>query len=182
MERKPREDRRTAYTKRVIKEALFELIDEKGSFAAVNVTDMCSRADVNRSTFYLHYEDKFALLRELVDEALVVDPAVAGAADLPPCQRLPADERMQRLFRDPALAPVVAACVLDANRGEAIPHLMESCGVDADEALCLFTFMVNGSLAVNQSLGWKDDELWEKTRACIAAFSRGGLEALAVRK
>ena len=182
MKRKPRADRRTAYTKRVVREALFELLDEKGSFSAVSVTDLCQRADVNRSTFYLHYEDKFALLREIVSEALASDPTAAGVAEVPPCQRLPADGHVQRLFRDASLAPIIAACVLDANRDTAIPQLMERCGVDEEEALCLFTFMVNGSMAVNQALGWKDGELWEKTRACIAEFSNGGFNALAARK
>ena len=43
-------DRRTKYTKSVIREALFDLLKEK-PLAKVTVTDICKLADINRSTF-----------------------------------------------------------------------------------------------------------------------------------
>ena len=54
-------DRRRRYTLSVIREAFFALLAEVG-FAKMTVADICRRADINRGTFYLHYEDKFALL------------------------------------------------------------------------------------------------------------------------
>ena len=62
-------DRRRRYTLSVIREAFFSLLAEVG-FAKMTVADICRRADINRGTFYLHYEDKFALLDALIDEAL----------------------------------------------------------------------------------------------------------------
>ena len=61
-----RDDRRARYTKMVIHDAFFELLESEG-FDKMSVTDICKRADVNRGTFYLHYEDKYALLDELID-------------------------------------------------------------------------------------------------------------------
>ncbi len=43
-------DRRTIRTKRMIRSALAELIDEKG-FNNISVTDLTKRADINRGTF-----------------------------------------------------------------------------------------------------------------------------------
>ena len=50
-------------TKTAIREALVALIHEKG-FGALSVSDITSRADINRGTFYLHYKDKFDLLEQ----------------------------------------------------------------------------------------------------------------------
>ena len=56
-------DRRIVRTKLAIREALVDLIDEKG-FDALSVRDITERADINRGTFYLHYRDKFDLLEQ----------------------------------------------------------------------------------------------------------------------
>ncbi|RHN36006.1 TetR/AcrR family transcriptional regulator [Collinsella sp. AF29-7AC] len=61
-------DRRRRYTLSVIREAFFALLAEVG-FAKMTVADICRRAEINRGTFYLHYEDKYALLDALIDEA-----------------------------------------------------------------------------------------------------------------
>ena len=66
-------DRRRRYTLSVIREAFFALLAEVG-FAKMTVADICRHADINRGTFYLHYEDKFALLDALTDEALAAAP------------------------------------------------------------------------------------------------------------
>ena len=71
-------DRRRRYTLSVIREAFFTLLAEVG-FAKMTVADICRRADINRGTFYLHYEDKFALLDALIDEALAAAPPLEGA-------------------------------------------------------------------------------------------------------
>lgn len=58
MERKT--DRRTRYTRRVIKEAFLELL-QKQRFSKVTVTAICKQADITRATFYLHYVDIYAV-------------------------------------------------------------------------------------------------------------------------
>ena len=60
-------DRRTQYTKNVIRQALFELLKEK-PINKVTVTDICKSADINRSTFYSYYEDVYALLTQIQNE------------------------------------------------------------------------------------------------------------------
>lgn len=54
-------------TKRHLKEAFVELINEKG-FSHVSVTDIVQRAQYNRATFYLYYLDKPHLTEELRKE------------------------------------------------------------------------------------------------------------------
>lgn len=60
-------DRRIARTKRMIREALAALIEEKG-FETITVSDITTSANINRGTFYLHYQDKFDLLEKCENE------------------------------------------------------------------------------------------------------------------
>jgi AcrR family transcriptional regulator len=54
-------DRRVRRTRRILGEALVELIIEQG-YERTTVQDVLDRADVGRSTFYAHFRDKDALL------------------------------------------------------------------------------------------------------------------------
>lgn len=67
MEKK--EDRRVAMTRRMLKEALTELLREKDIYH-VSIRELCLRADVNRSTFYKYYGSQFDLLGEMEKDFL----------------------------------------------------------------------------------------------------------------
>ncbi len=60
-------DRRIRKTHRALREALIALITERG-WDGFSVQDLCERADVGRSTFYLHFADKEDLLTGGLDE------------------------------------------------------------------------------------------------------------------
>ena len=65
-------DLRIRRTKKSIRDAFFELIDENG-FDSVTVKDITDRALISRNTFYLHYEDKFDLLNKISNELMRKD-------------------------------------------------------------------------------------------------------------
>ncbi|MCM1367997.1 MAG: TetR/AcrR family transcriptional regulator [Roseburia sp.] len=46
--------------------AFIELLDTR-EFSEISVKDVCEKAGVNRSTFYLHYENTYDLLKETQD-------------------------------------------------------------------------------------------------------------------
>jgi AcrR family transcriptional regulator len=60
-------DPRVKRTRKLLKDAFVELLGEKG-FAALTVRDVAERATVNRATFYAHFEDKHALLDQVMGE------------------------------------------------------------------------------------------------------------------
>lgn len=62
-------DRRIARSKRALRTALIELMEERG-LDGVSVGDLCARADLNRGTFYNHFHDKDDLLTTLEDEII----------------------------------------------------------------------------------------------------------------
>lgn len=61
------EDRRIARTRLALRDALLALLSEKG-WDELNVQEICDRANVGRSTFYLHYQSKEDLLSESLNE------------------------------------------------------------------------------------------------------------------
>lgn len=64
---KEKEDRRTLYSKKMIRESLYELMKEK-PINKISVTEICARADVNRSTFYAYYTDIYDLNQKIIKE------------------------------------------------------------------------------------------------------------------
>jgi len=55
------------HTRQLLQHAFIEVAHEKG-MAATTVRDIAQRADINRGTFYLHFEDKYALMQEIIHE------------------------------------------------------------------------------------------------------------------
>lgn len=62
-------DRRRPATKRRIREALAELLEES-AFEKITVTALAERADIDRKTFYLHYGSISDLMAEIQGEIL----------------------------------------------------------------------------------------------------------------
>lgn len=59
-------DRRVLKSQQSIKKAVIELMTEK-NFDDITIQDIADRANVNRGTIYLHYQDKFDLLDKLIE-------------------------------------------------------------------------------------------------------------------
>lgn len=62
-------DRRVLRSKLALKEALLSLMAAK-SFSQVSITEIVETANYNRGTFYTHYENKEALLDEVLGELI----------------------------------------------------------------------------------------------------------------
>ncbi|MGJ7922553.1 TetR/AcrR family transcriptional regulator [Neobacillus sp. LXY-4] len=62
----PKVDRRVVKTQQAIKTAFLELMGEK-NFDHITIQDISDRANVNRSTVYLHYLDKYDLLDKMIE-------------------------------------------------------------------------------------------------------------------
>lgn len=63
------QDRRVRRTQMQIREAFLLLIEEKG-YDQITVTDIITKADYNRTTFYRHYYDKQDLANKIVDRQI----------------------------------------------------------------------------------------------------------------
>jgi AcrR family transcriptional regulator len=61
------EDRRVQKTRKLLKDALISLILDRG-YESVTIQDIIDTANVGRSTFYMHFENKDALLHSCFEE------------------------------------------------------------------------------------------------------------------
>jgi AcrR family transcriptional regulator len=59
-------DRRVQKTRKLLQDALIELVAEKG-YESVTVQEILDKANVGRSTFYAHFQDKDQLLHSILD-------------------------------------------------------------------------------------------------------------------
>lgn len=60
-------DGRVRYTKMVIRESLLKLLAKK-NIQKITVKEICDLAEINRATFYTHYQDAFDLLEQIENE------------------------------------------------------------------------------------------------------------------
>jgi AcrR family transcriptional regulator len=67
--RSDKDDRRVKYTKMVLKESFIKLLEKK-DISQISIKEICEDADINRATFYAHYNDQFDLLKKIEDELL----------------------------------------------------------------------------------------------------------------
>lgn len=130
-EKNRREDRRTIYTKHVIKDALLELLSE-GPFEKNTVAALCRRAEIVRTTFYIHYDSLTDVVKDLADDAILAaaahssgkiqditvlarqmqkttDPELLSPymSLLPVCQQVADDPKYRVMFRDPMVSEYI---------------------------------------------------------------------------
>jgi AcrR family transcriptional regulator len=74
-------DRRTRRTRQLLRDSLLALILEQG-YDAVTVEEITERADLGRTTFYLHYKDKEDLLMKSIEA--ISNELLAQISNTPP--------------------------------------------------------------------------------------------------
>ena len=62
-------DRRSQYTKKIIKDTLMDLLLDK-PLGNITVKELCEKADINRGTFYRYYTDVYDLFNQLEKEMI----------------------------------------------------------------------------------------------------------------
>src|SRR6266511_2693524 len=70
-------------TQKLLREALIELIEERG-FDALTVGEVTERAMVSRSSFYRNYQDKYDLVEQIFAEAMLALFNAISGSEHPP--------------------------------------------------------------------------------------------------
>ena len=166
-------DLRIVKTKKAIREAFLEL-RQTTPLEKVKVRDICRIALINKSTFYNHYEDVFALSRELEDEALA--------------QCLDFNGRDQ-LFSDPELflehlpksyeKQKDLIYILFSGREEALyvrkstqlRDYFKDYGTTPQEEV-LLTFLIGGTMYTMQQYSTDQKYSVSELNGCVASFIR----------
>ncbi|MGN0547591.1 MAG: TetR/AcrR family transcriptional regulator [Acutalibacteraceae bacterium] len=64
-----KDNQRTRITKIMLKDAMIDLMQEK-PVNKITIKEICEKAQINRSTFYLHYNEPNDLLKSIEDEII----------------------------------------------------------------------------------------------------------------
>lgn len=74
-------DGRVRYTKMVIRQSFLFLLKEQ-PIEKITVADICRLAEINRATFYRHYESQYGVLYELEDQLLEEAKPAEGSGEV----------------------------------------------------------------------------------------------------
>lgn len=194
-------DRRTLYTRNVIKDALLDALTEK-SFEQVTVTDVCRRAEITRATYYLHYQSLTEVLDELLSDALQMAAEDCETPDddvlqilsllageqpdhlkekeslLPVCHRVAQLPKYQVIFHDETISNYVVNRIFQCQRKKLAPAFMKVLNLSKKEAELLTLFVITGTYNVNKALNWKKNDTWYKVHSMLLRFTSGGYERL----
>lgn len=116
-----RKDRRVQYTKKILREALFSLLQER-ELSEITITELCKTADVNRNSFYRHYAIPLDILLELEEDVFEKLSAVLRKSTnmdqviLLSCQLLENDKEMSKIVFTKADGSGILARILTSVR------------------------------------------------------------------
>ena len=173
-------DLRIKKTKRAIRSAFYELIKEK-PLEKITVREISERAEINKTTFYAHYETVYDLVDQLEQEAVAeVISQLNTAQGLLSSPRafvkeiytlLSKNQLCSELFSAPAMAQFTA------HLHNAILEKVKQDGIDStqyENIGAVLVFIFNGIAGLQASA----PELAEAQLDTIATFVEGGVKVL----
>ncbi|MCO7124607.1 TetR/AcrR family transcriptional regulator [Sporolactobacillus shoreicorticis] len=157
-------NRRTQYTIQVIKEAFLHLLNTN-ELSKITVTQICKEADVNRGTFYLHFDDPLDLFHKI--EAEFVDQIRPVLAIRPQEQIHDWLKRLTIIFKDNEVVGrmilanyrngIMVSELFSEVREQAIEEFKEVFNEKDPYILkYYFSYFANGT--VSAILSWLEDE------------------------
>ncbi len=170
-------DLRVKKTERAIRQALLELLQEK-HISKITVRELTQRAEINKTTFYSHYETLDHLIDELEDEAIAAilshvegfrsllenpDPYIDNFLEVFE------NEQITSIIKFHGYDPRFAQKVTQAILKELEQQNIDLCEYRPDGALAIFLF--KGLMEIATTPEYADAEC----REYIKAFIRAGV-------
>jgi AcrR family transcriptional regulator len=164
-------DRRVAYTRMALRNALVELMQDQ-HISGITVKSICELADVNRSTFYLHYHDQYDLLHQMEQEVLGTLGtrlnAQRDAGDENPMSIAALTEILEYARENSGLAHVLLSENCDFAFRQHIMELVQAIAIWIDPAQSerirdyVIVYSVSGCIAIAEK--WLKDSMVEEPR------------------
>ena len=135
-------DRRIRYTRYALQNALIACMQQK-PFNRITVREICETADINRSTFYMHYKDIYELLDEIEEQVYQEIDAIFS-------KESPSIHNMEQLLDYVQMHKTLLECLLQQGSGLAISRF--STILHAHYGKYLRRYAGNGFSAENEYL------------------------------
>lgn len=168
-------DRRKRYTKQVIKDSLFELMKES-PVEKITVKELCAAADINRATFYSHFDTMTALLEEIEVEKSremfeTLDELWGGEYNFSHVldgiiKYLKENPVMRDIFLNTRVAGKGLSMLLQGNENDAVDQWTKRGAVSRQQAQWIYLFLVSGIKELLRqwfSGGMEDEVLLKQT-------------------
>lgn len=179
------EDRRTKYTRKVIRDAMMELLNTK-PYSKISVTEICRLAEINRGTFYIHYYDVDDVLDDILNLSF---SGVSGTIDhvlcphketctYPFCQKVQDNAELRPLFMDDTISEKIVKKLSDNSKEGFISYLMRHSNLTFEQAEAIFYFQINGCLTINRLMLKNHCRDWHAIQECVDRFIRAGLQEI----
>lgn len=189
MGKETKTDRRTRYSRMVIKDAFLEL-KRSNKFNEISITQICKEADINRGTFYLHYRNTMEVLDELIEEVLETkldspdfadmdydysDPFTDNKCRVPICEIIRNSKKYKCIFLDEELTSYIASKIMDRHVENFVKSMTEKTILSETELYNFYYFRLMGCLAmVRKTIDYEDKE-WRKVKDFIDNIQRTGV-------
>ncbi|WP_373842313.1 TetR/AcrR family transcriptional regulator [Limosilactobacillus sp.] len=185
-----KQDRRTIYTINVIKDSFLELI-QKTQYSKITIKKICEKADISRSTFYLHFDSINDVLNAVLDDAIMVtsphyleindfsvDYLKENESLIPACQRVGASAKYRKLLLDPDLTEYIVGRIMVHERNRVVPAIQKKTGLGKEDAETLFLYTLHGSFAVNRANHFRKNDKWYHDVQLLNKFTLNGYRTL----
>ena len=108
------ENQRVVLTKRLLREGLLQLLQEK-SLDKINVSELCRRSGINRATFYKHYVTPNDVLKDMEGELAREMICLAKKPDSLEEGQVFLEQVCTHLYNHREIAKILIRCNLDTD-------------------------------------------------------------------
>ena len=150
-------NQRSRLSKLLLKNALLDLLTEKGAVEKISVRELCEKAELNRSTFYAHYNEPRDVLTEAEEKILHqtaehlrkigAEKAGGGKEFLSSFLRyIRENDKVFRVLLVTAADPSFKSRFMQLSLLQLFAHLQVN--IDPEKQQFIYSYLLNGSLGV----------------------------------
>ncbi|NBG88820.1 TetR-like C-terminal domain-containing protein [Isachenkonia alkalipeptolytica] len=163
-----KENRRVKVTKMLLKESFIKLLETK-DIASITIKELCEDADINRSTFYAHYNDQYDLMGKIQNELIdhvehYLAPYIHDETEEVSVEMVEGifeyameNARICRLLLSERGDLNFQKRVLNLVYGKYINELQQSLALNKEDAEYVYAYTITGCIGVIQK--WLNDDM-----------------------
>ena len=166
----------------------FLALEKEETLSSINVSQLCAKAGVSRTTFYKHYRNTAEVAEDVVegflDMATAIDYEILGyhmpsegCSRLPVCELIRKCPECQPLFMDGEMTGMITRKIAERNK-EHFLQLNSYSSLSDAHLDTLFSYISAGCMAFIQSGMKEKDKEWSEAKKTVDGFVRAGVKDL----